>query len=72
MEHYAIPLGEFDQGVDLLLAGIGIEVETKTDVRKANRRLFLYAEGATCIDIAFGMNRCHSASGEMFDQAQAQ
>src|SRR6478752_2800284 len=50
----AIPLGELKKLIELVLRGIGIEIEAQPDLRETNRCILGNAEGAAEIEIAFG------------------
>src|SRR4249919_2566787 len=50
----AIPLGELKKLIELVLRGIGVEIEAQPDLRKTNRCILGNAEGAAEIEITFG------------------
>src|SRR6476661_5939997 len=52
--NHAIPLGELKQLIELLLRGIGVEIEAQPDLRKTNRCILGNAERAAEIEITFG------------------
>src|SRR3954471_109447 len=50
LQHHAVALGQLDELVDLLLLGIGIEVEAQPDRTEADGRLAVDAERAAEVD----------------------
>lgn len=49
----AVPFGELEQLIELILRRVGFEIEAQTNLRKANRRIFGNAQRTTEIKIAF-------------------
>src|SRR6266550_2962679 len=51
---HAITFGKFQQQIELVLRRVGIDIETETDFREADRGLLVDAECAAKIEIALG------------------
>ena len=54
----AIAFGEAKQRRDLFFRCIGLEIETESNILKANRDLFGHGQRSAKIDIAFCANSC--------------
>jgi hypothetical protein len=51
---HAISLCELEELIEFVLRGVDVEIETKTDLRKPDRRLLVDAQRAAKIEVAFG------------------
>src|SRR4051812_12288957 len=50
---HAIPLGQLEQLVELVLGRVGLDVEAQADLRKADRRVLGHTERAAEVEVAF-------------------
>src|SRR5207248_8538700 len=58
LENNAIPFGQAKQSSDLLLAGVGIQIDMQSNLLKPNGHILRDSESATKIDIALSLDRC--------------
>jgi ATP-dependent DNA helicase RecQ len=52
----AVTLGEAEQGLDLVAAGLGVEIEGQVDGREPDRRFLAHRQGAAEVEITVGGN----------------
>src|SRR5450759_1073454 len=50
----AVALRQPQQGVEVIVAGVGLELEAQLDRAEADRRLLAHGEGAAEVEVAFG------------------
>ena len=56
LQHDAVALGELEQRRQLLVVGIGVELEAQADVAEADRRLLVHAQRAAEVEVALGVD----------------
>src|SRR6185503_20260750 len=54
LEHHAVALGQLEQRGEVLLAGVGVELEAQADVLEADGRLLVDTERAAEVQVALG------------------
>src|SRR3954454_7064981 len=54
LQHHAVPLGAFKQPRQLVIVGVGVELEPQPDVGETDRCLPIDTEGAPEVEIALG------------------
>ena len=58
LQHDAVALGQLEQRGELLVVGVGVELEAQADVAEADRRRLLDAERAAEVEVALGVDAC--------------